>query len=280
MKYWSQDVGKGFFCRYTLFCYICSMEENQYKEKVKSWLGRIFSMQTLGLLVAIASLLVGAHQLWLSKTGEPAITWEGSPVEGGNYLCTYVYTAEDAMLRTEPLFARIENVNRHSVRELMVKYLVDNRRVNVMSNSEYKIEFLPTGMELRNLNSVLPAFEKMNAPIDFLELHQTFGECTIKCRVTYNGIETPIEYSHRLYVKKMGKKQLVKRVIDDFLAQPDFGEDRAAYIYDGYDYHPIDVDRVLSGVDLASFIDSLNTTIMPIIEENNPGPPQLGVLLN
>ena len=133
--YWSEDTGKRFFCSSVLFCYICSMEEIQYKEKVKSWLGRIFSMQTLGFVVAVASLLVGAHQLWLSKAGEPAITWEGSSVEGGNYLCTYVYTAEDTMLRAEPLFAEIENISRHSVRELMVKYLVDNRRMNAISNS-------------------------------------------------------------------------------------------------------------------------------------------------
>ena len=142
-----------------------------------------------------------------------------------------------------------------------------------------KIDFLLAGMELRNVDSVLPAFEKMNAPIDYLELQQIFGECSIKCRVTYNGIETPIEYSHLICVRKMGKKQLVKRAIDDFLAQPDFGEKRAIYIYDGYDYHRIDVERVLSGVDLEPFIDSLNTTIIPIID-HIAGPPQLGVLLN
>jgi len=256
------------------------MEDFNYKEKVKGWLGRIFSMQTLGLLVAIASLLVGAHQLWLAKTGAPVVEWEGKPILENAYLRTYLYTPEDPTMNIGPLLPKIENPGRHSVKDLSVKYVIDNRRMNVIYNSYYKLQFVAEGADLRNSENILPAFEKMNSPIDFIELHKILGECFISCRLTYNGIEKPLEYQHHLYVRKMGKHQFVRKAIEDFLSHREYPEDCALYLYVDYDFKKVDIDRLLSGQDSKYLIDSLETELTPMILSEGPNPPQLGVLLN
>ena len=61
-------------------------------------LKRIFTMQTIGLMVAVGSLLVAIHQVLSDSDGEPVVSWNGAEMAPNSKVTTYVYTST-----TEPI---------------------------------------------------------------------------------------------------------------------------------------------------------------------------------
>ncbi|MBR5849732.1 MAG: hypothetical protein IKZ12_01540 [Alistipes sp.] len=251
--------------------------ENKEITTIKYWVQRIFSLQSLGFFVALGSLLIGAHQLWLTKEGTIAVCWEGEELLSEAVLRTYVYSCNESLVPMSPLLAKVENHAPHAVRDLSVRYTVDLRGLNGIYHSDYKWQSTMQGTELRNEDRSLPAHEELMAPIEMVELQKVMGRCMLSMRLSYNGLEEPFTYQHNFYIKQLGKRKFRERAINDFLAQKEYAEGCSLYLYDGFNgFVRIDVKELFAeGAERL-----LESKEDPFNEEHLPQPPELGVLLN
>lgn len=253
------------------------MEEETW---LKRWFKRLFSVQSLALFVAIGSLLVGVHQLWLARSGKPTVSWEGEAVSADrNVFYTYIYTNGDKFLPLSPFFAVVANPEQRAVTELSVKYLIERRGLNIVFSEEFKHQNTIDGRdELRNRERSLPAFEELSAPIEYVELNRgTTGRVMINFRLTCNELEEPIEYTHFIYLCQLNKRKFREQAFADFKPRMIEGDLCALYLYTDFDgFERIDLSSLAAGEG-----DTPSTTSQE--EESasrQPQPPQLGVLLN
>lgn len=256
------------------------LQNIQEEPWLKRWFKSLFSVQSLALIVAIGSLLVGVHQLWLSRSGKPVVKWEGEAVSTErNVFYTYIYTNGEKFLPLSPFFAVVSNPEQLVAKELSVKYLIEDRGVNILFSEEFKHQHTIDGRdELRNRERSLPAFEELSAPIEYVELNRgSMGRLIINFRLTCNEIEEPIEYTHFIYLCQLNKRKFREQALADFKSRMNEGDLYSLYLYTDLDgFERIDLSTLANG--------DGNTPSTASQEEEaasrQPQPPQLGVLMN
>lgn len=194
------------------------------------WLKRIFTIQTIGLLVAIGSLLVAIHQVWLDSDGEPVVSWNGVELQQNATTRTYVYTATSEQIPIAPLLVTIDNPTQFTAHDVSTKYQATTQGVNLTYSFDYKTQAGLQGIELRNADTTLPAFEQMSAPINYAELMGASGQINLSLRLTYNGIETPMLVNQQIFLKRYPAYSLQANAVTD--ARAHASSDAALYIYD------------------------------------------------
>ena len=194
------------------------------------WLKRIFTIQTIGLLVAIGSLLVAIHQVWLDSDGEPVACWNGTELPQNATTRTYVYTATSEQIPIAPLLVTIDNPTQFTAHDVSTKYQTTMQGVKPAYSLDYKTQAGLQGIELRNAETTLPAFEQMPAPINYAELMGASGQINLSLRLTYNGIETPMLVNQQIFLKRFPAYSLQANAATD--ARTSAPSDAALYIYD------------------------------------------------
>ena len=194
------------------------------------WLKRIFTIQTIGLLVAIGSLLVAIHQVWLDSDGEPVVSWNGTELQQNATTRTYVYTATTEQIPIAPLLVTIDNPTQFTAHDVSTKYQATMQGVKPAYSLDYKTQAGLQGVELRNAETTLPAFEQMPAPINYAELTSPTGQINLSLRLTYNGIETPMQVNQQIFLKRFPAYSLQANAATD--ARTSAPSDAALYIYD------------------------------------------------
>ena len=194
------------------------------------WLKRIFTIQTIGLMVAIGSLLVAIHQVWLDSDGEPVVSWNGVELQQNATTRTYVYTATSEQIPIAPLLVTIDNPTQFTAHDVSTKYQATTQAVNLTYSFDYKTQAGLQGIELRNADTTLPAFEQMSAPINYAELMGVSGQINLSLRLTYNGIETPMQVNQQIFLKRFPAYSLQANAITD--ARAHAMSDAALYMYD------------------------------------------------
>lgn len=194
------------------------------------WLKRIFTIQTIGLLVAIGSLLVAIHQVWLDSDGEPVVSWNGVELQQNATTRTYVYTATSEQIPIAPLLVTIDNPTQFTAHDVSTKYQATTQGVNLTYSFDYKTQAGLQGIELRNADTTLPAFEQMSAPINYAELMGVSGQINLSLRLTYNGIETPMQVNQQIFLKRFPAYSLQANAVTD--ARAHASSDAALYMYD------------------------------------------------
>ncbi len=194
------------------------------------WLKRIFTIQTIGLLVAIGSLLVAIHQVWVDSDGEPVVCWNGAELPQNATTRTYVYTSTTEQIPIAPLLVTIDNPTQFTAHDVSTKYQATMQGVNPTYSLDYKTQAGLQGVELRNADTTLPAFEQMTAPINYAELTSPAGQINLSLRLTYNGIETPMQVNQQIFLKRFPAYSLQANAATD--ARTSAPSDAALYIYD------------------------------------------------
>ena len=194
------------------------------------WLKRIFTIQTIGLMVAIGSLLVAIHQVWLDSDGEPVVSWNGVELQQNATTRTYVYTATSEQIPIAPLLVTIDNPTQFTAHDVSTKYQATTQGVNLTYSFDYKTQAGLQGIELRNADTTLPAFEQMSAPINYAELMGASGQINLSLRLTYNGIETPMLVNQQIFLKRFPAYSLQANAVTD--ARAHATSDAALYMYD------------------------------------------------
>jgi hypothetical protein len=194
------------------------------------WLKRIFTIQTIGLLVAIGSLLVAIHQVWLDSDGEPVVCWNGTELPQNATTRTYVYTATSEQIPIAPLLVTIDNPTQFTAHDVSTKYQATMQGVKPAYSLDYKTQAGLQGVELRNAETTLPAFEQMAAPINYAELTSPTGQINLSLRLTYNGIETPMQVNQQIFLKRFPAYSLQANAATD--ARTSAPSDATLYIYD------------------------------------------------
>ena len=194
------------------------------------WLKRIFTIQTIGLMVAIGSLLVAIHQVWLDSDGEPVVSWNGVELQQNATTRTYVYTATSEQIPIAPLLVTIDNPTQFTAHDVSTKYQATTQGVNLTYSFDYKTQAGLQGIELRNADTTLPAFEQMSAPINYAELMGASGQINLSLRLTYNGIETPMQVNQQIFLKRFPAYSLQANAVTD--ARAHATSDAALYMYD------------------------------------------------
>lgn len=204
------------------------------------WLKRIFTIQTIGLMVAIGSLLVAIHQVWLDSDGEPVVSWNGTELQQNATTRTYVYTATSEQIPIAPLLVTIDNTTQFTAHDVSTKYQATTQGVNLTYSFDYKTQAGLQGIELRNADTTLPAFEQMSAPINYAELMGASGQINLSLRLTYNGIETPMLVNQQIFLKRFPAYSLQANAATD--ARISATSDAALYIYDPLTgFRPLDL---------------------------------------
>ena len=194
------------------------------------WLKRLFTIQTIGLLVAIGSLLVAIHQVWLDSDGEPVVSWNGTELQQNTTTRTYVYTASTEQIPIAPLLVTIDNPTQFTAHDVSTKYQATMQGVKPTYSLDYKTQAGLQGVELRNAETTLPAFEQMPAPINYAELTSPTGQINLSLRLTYNGIETPMQVNQQIFLKRFPAYSLQANAVTD--ARAHATSDAALYMYD------------------------------------------------
>lgn len=194
------------------------------------WLKRIFTIQTIGLMVAVGSLLVAIHQVLSDSSGEPVVCWNDSELEQGSTIRTYIYTSSTEQIPIAPLLAKIDNPSQHTTHDVSAKYQVQPQGVELSYSLDYRAQEGLQGVELRNIDSALPAFEQMSAPVNYAELKGDKGRIELSLRLTYNGIETPFKANQQIIIKRFKASALRTEAIADARKQT-MGELSAIYLY-------------------------------------------------
>ena len=194
------------------------------------WLKRLFTIQTIGLLVAIGSLLVAIHQVWLDSDGEPVVSWNGTELPQNATTRIYVYTATSEQIPIAPLLVTIDNPTQFTAHDVSTKYQATTQGVNLTYSFDYKTQAGLQGIELRNADTTLPAFEQMSAPINYAELMGASGQINLSLRLTYNGIETPMQVNQQIFLKRFPAYSLQANAATD--ARTSAPSDAVLYIYD------------------------------------------------
>lgn len=192
-------------------------------------LKRIFTMQTIGLMVGIGSLLVAVHQVLSDSDGEPVVSWNGAEMAPNSKVTTYVYTSTSESIPIAPLLATIENPTQHTAQDVSAKYCARVQGLTPEYSFDYRTQMGMQGVDIRNVESSLPAFEQMSAPINYVELEGKQGELTLSLRLTYNGIDTPFQASQRVVFRRF-KSALYDNAVKD-ARKCAMGADDAIYVY-------------------------------------------------
>ena len=209
------------------------------------WLKRIFTIQTIGLMVAIGSLLVAIHQVWLDSDGEPVVSWNGTELQQNATTRTYVYTATSEQIPIAPLLVTIDNPTQFTAHDVSTKYQATMQGVKPAYSLDYKTQASLQGIELRNADTTLPAFEQMAAPINYAELTNSSGHINLSLRLTYNGIETPMQVNQQIFLKRFPAHSLQANAATD--ARISATSDAALYIYDPLTgFRPLDLSVIPS----------------------------------
>ncbi|MBR5820492.1 MAG: hypothetical protein IKY68_04500 [Alistipes sp.] len=209
------------------------------------WLKRIFTIQTIGLMVAIGSLLVAIHQVWVDSDGEPVVSWNGAELPQNATTRTYVYTATTEQIPIAPLLVTIDNTTQFTAHDVSTKYQATTQGVNLTYSFDYKTQAGLQGIELRNADTTLPAFEQMSAPINYAELMGASGQINLSLRLTYNGIETPMLVNQQIFLKRFPAYLLQANAVTD--ARISATSDAALYIYDPLTgFRPLDLSVIPS----------------------------------
>ena len=192
-------------------------------------LKRIFTIQTIGLMVAVGSLLVAIHQVLSESSGEPIVTWNGDEMAPNTAVTTYVYTSESEQIPIAPLLARVENPTQHTAQDVSTKYVARVQGLALQYSFDYKTQMGMQGTDIRNVDSSLPAFEQMSSPINYADMAGEQGELNLSLRLTYNGIETPFLATQRVVIKRF-KSALYDNAVKDARKYV-LGADDAIYVY-------------------------------------------------
>lgn len=192
-------------------------------------LKRIFTIQTIGLMVAVGSLLVAIHQVLSDSSGEPVVSWNGGEMTTGFAVTTYVYTSDSEPIPIAPLLATIENPTQYTAHDVSAKYRARVQGLSLQYSFDYKTQMGMQGIDIRNVESSLPAFEQMSSPINYAEMAGQQGELNLSLRLTYNGIETPFQASQRVVIKRF-KSALYDNAVKD-ARKCAMGADDAIYVY-------------------------------------------------
>ena len=192
-------------------------------------LKRIFTIQTIGLMVAVGSLLVAIHQVLSESSGEPVVTWNGGEMSPNSAVTTYVYTSESEQIPIAPLLASVENPTQYTAHDVSAKYVARVKGLALQYSFDYKTQMGMQGTDIRNVDSSLPAFEQMSSPINYADMVGEQGELNLSLRLTYNGIETPFQATQRVVIKRF-KSALYDNAVKDARKYA-LGAEDAIYLY-------------------------------------------------
>lgn len=180
-----------------------------------TWLRRIFTIQSIGLMVAIGSLLVTIHQVWLASDGEPIITWYGESLHAGQHTSTLLYTSTKEQIPIAPLLAKVENPTQFTAHDVSTRYQIKTQGVQCTPSESYRMQMELQGVELRNTNASLPAFEQMVAPIQYAKMSGSAGALDLALRLTYNGIDVPIQVHQHIELCHLNTRSLHDAALAD-----------------------------------------------------------------
>lgn len=186
-------------------------------------------MQTIGLMVGIGSLLVAVHQVLSDSDGEPVVSWNGAEMAPNSKVTTYVYTSTSESIPIAPLLATIENPTQHTAQDVSAKYCARVQGLTPEYSFDYRTQMGMQGVDIRNVEGALPAFEQMSAPINYVELEGKQGELTLSLRLTYNGIDTPFQATQRVVLRRF-KSALYDNAVKDARTHV-LGANDALYLY-------------------------------------------------
>ena len=189
--------------------------------------------------------MVAIHQVWLDSEGEPVVSWNGTELQQNATTRTYVYTATSEQIPIAPLLVTIDNTTQFTAHDVSTKYQATTQGVNLTYSFDYKTQAGLQGIELRNADTTLPAFEQMSAPINYAELMGASGQINLSLRLTYNGIETPMLVNQQIFLKRFPAYSLQANAATD--ARISATSDAALYIYDPLTgFRPLDLSVIPS----------------------------------
>ncbi len=180
-----------------------------------TWLRRIITIQSIGLMVAIGSLLVTIHQVWLASDGEPIITWHGEPLHANQSATTLLYTTTMEHIPIAPLLAEVENPTQFTAHDVSTRYQIKAKEVQCTPSESYRTQMELQGVELRNTNASLPAFESMTAPLQYAKMSGSTGTLDLTLRLTYNGIDVPIQVHQHIEFCYLNTRSLRNAALAD-----------------------------------------------------------------
>lgn len=197
------------------------------------WLKRIFTIEVLGLMATVGSLLIAIHQIWLDSDGEPIVVWNGEALQQNATTYTYVYTSTTEQVPIAPLLATIDNQSQFAARDMSAKYNAQIQGVRLTYSMDYKVQLGLQGEDIRNVDSSLSAFEQMTAPINYAELTNAVGQINLTLRLTYNGIDTPFQTNQQIRLQRLSESSLQADALADARTRSTAGH-TIFYTYDPF----------------------------------------------
>lgn len=187
--------------------------------EIKALLKRIINLQTLGFLVALCSLLVAIEQNWLSSGGDISVSINNQKVGTEYSITSYVYYNNQEFDNISSILPNIENDTRFTVNDLNVRYNIISENMTFTTSPNFDISGAKGNVQLKNTERSLYAFETLESPISSITLNNANSSCQIAVKITYNGIEEPINIRQNLYFKNISASENTEDV-----AFTDFGK--------------------------------------------------------
>lgn len=199
--------------------------------EIKTLLRRIVNLQTLGFLVALGSLLVAIQQSWFSSGGNISVSINNQEISTKHSTTSYIYYIDsqkfDNILGILPI---IENDTRFTVNDLNVRYNISYENLSFSTSPNFDSSGDGGNLQLKNIERSLYAFETLESPISSITLNNTNSSCRVDIKITYNGIEEPINIHQNLYFKNISTAENAEDV-----AFADFGKNyrpgNNSYVY-------------------------------------------------
>lgn len=215
--------------------------------EIKALLKRIINLQTLGFLVALCSLLVAIEQNWLSSGGDISVSINNQEVGTEYSITSYVYYNNQEFDNISSILPNIENDTRFTVNDLNVRYNIISENMTFTTSPNFDISGAKGNVQLKNRERSLYAFESLESPINSITLNNANSSCQIAVKITYNGIEEPINIQQNLYFKNISASENTEDV-----AFTDFGKNYSSrnnlslYILNNGSLKSYDVKDVLA----------------------------------
>ena len=187
--------------------------------EINALLKRIINLQTLGFLVALCSLLVAIEQNWLSLGGDISVSINNQKVGTEYSITSYVYYNNQEFDNISSILPNIENDTRFTVNDLNVRYNIISENMTFTTSPNFDISGAKGNVQLKNTERSLYAFETLESPISSITLNNANSSCQIAVKITYNGIEEPINIRQNLYFKNISASENTEDV-----AFTDFGK--------------------------------------------------------
>ena len=171
------------------------------------WLKRVFTIQTIALLIAVISLLVTWRQLDVSTSGDVQLRLNSNEgkvnVTNVEQCCIYKSTGRDT-LSADYLMPEFYNGDNKSVKNLAFSVRLFSYNCYFLDFNGDSIQYVPNREYLWEFNQ-LSAFMSKPLPIKSVVLTDSlFARFRLNLKVSYDGIERPLIYTSEVDLVKYG----------------------------------------------------------------------------